>query len=468
MSEENQTSSVSDTQIFDIPELDPKIKVKIFDNFYKQQKDIARAKYYNYETGVRDGKGFKKIVIKAPRRTGKSYCMDRMAIADALNKPNQSVLWGIPTDKQSKDALERFATILGMKLEYDDKKGSGNVEIRFKNNSVIEFRTAGSADSLRGKGPDHVYLDEFAFFHPSAYEVVIEPYMMANEDLCVVMASTPLGKNHFYDEYMTAKSGCGYKSIAIDLHYTMNPKVNLPFIESMRINKSPAIFQQEYEGQFILGASKVFGDYEHLQTIQEWSAPDKGLSYFYGIDWSSGSGADETVIAIIDNFGEVAYIKKMPKINEIKQVEVLAEIINKYECAYGYSEHQGMGQTCNTIFDTKGFKYKKYTATNTSKSISVGQLILDINTDNITLPTTALCPELDIEMNVFEVSTTKTGKLSYSHPTSGGYHDDHLDALCMANLCKKEMMFGGGNKVAKVNRVSKRKGHFKDNIKKIF
>ncbi len=58
--------------------------------------------------------------------------------------------------------------------------------------------------------------------------------------------------------------------------------------------------------------------------------------------------------------------------------------------------------------------------------------------------------------------------LSYSHPKSGGAHDDYVDSLCMANLCRKEMMFGGGNKVAKVNRVSKRKGHFTNNIKKMF
>ncbi len=443
-------------QSIEIGNINPKIKVKIFDRFYKEQKQIARAKYKD---------GYKMIIVKSPRQTGKSFLCDHCAIADALNKKNQKVLWVTPSESHNKDALLRFEEILGVKLPYDGTKSNGNVELKFANGSIINFKTAATKDSLRGKRPDSVYIDEAAFINDEAFEYGIEPYRIANKDLCIIMASTPSGKNMFWNQYQMAVQGeKGY--IKFDLHYTMNPNVNMDFIEQKRRTLPPDVFQQEYEGQFLLGKSQVFGEYKHLQTINEWDAPDRGLSYFFGIDWSSGGGVDETTITIMDNFGDVAYIKKMEKINEIRQVEVLAEIINRYNCVFGYSENNGLGHTCNTILEKKRIKFKRFNTTNTSKANMVGQLILDINTDNITLPTSTLCPELDVEMNLFEVSTTKTNKLAYSHPKGG--HDDFVDSLALSNLCRKEMMFGGGNKVAKVNRVSKRKGHFTNNKRSLF
>jgi hypothetical protein len=46
-------------------------------------------------------------------------------------------------------------------------------------------------------------------------------------------------------------------------------------------------------------------------------------------------------------------------------------------------------------------------------------------------------PECYDELSAYTYKVNTNGKLSFSHPN--GYHDDIVDSLWMANLCREEL-----------------------------
>ena len=237
-----------------------KYNVKIFKDLYDNQKDIARSVF---------SKKYSYVTIKSGRQAGKSFTLDRCGIGLALQYYNSEIIWITPTHGQSLDAFERIEHILNGKIDYVSSKSPNDRRITFNNKSRIRFFTAERYDNLRGKHPDYVILDEFAFFKEGAWEFAIKPYFIANKDLICIAASTPAGKNDFYNLYNKISDN----SISHDLHYSLNPKANLEFIEEEKKTLPVQVYEQEYEGLFVFGSSQVFGEFINNQQINEWIPP---------------------------------------------------------------------------------------------------------------------------------------------------------------------------------------------------
>ena len=297
------------------------------------------------------------------------------------------------------------------------------------------------------------------------YEFAIEPYYTANKSLIGTYFSTPNGANKFYEMCSNAKSKEYLNMVWHRLHYSMNPNANIEFIEEKRKTLPASVFLQEYEGEFVFGNSVVFGNFNKRQLVTDWQKYDASKYYFYGIDWATGAGEDKTVITIIDNKGDIAYIEELPMIDEVEQCKILKPIIEKYH-AKGYGENNSIGHTFMTILRKMGVNVDAFNTSQNSKSDLVGVLLKDIHEDNIKLPASTLCPKLSNEMNMYEVKKSANGKLSYNHPQ--GMHDDYIDSLLLANKARHRGTGGDMTYTPTIPSYNKRGVFNNSRVKSIF
>jgi hypothetical protein len=80
----------------------------------------------------------------------------------------------------------------------------------------------------------------------------------------------------------------------------------------------------------------------------------------------------------------------------------------------------------------------------------VRKLIADFESGMVEIPTEQLCPSLHQELSVYTYKQSANGKMSFSHPN--GFHDDHVDALMLANIAREELIRGGGLHVGRMSR----------------
>ena len=413
-------------------------------SLYPEQLDFVRA-------AIGDN-GFKFITVAAGRQCGKSWALDRYSVALSCSKTKKEILWITPTHGQSGDAYDRVLELCeGLNLIISSTKSNSGRIITFFTGTIIKFMSAERYENLRGKHPDYLILDEFAFFKEGAWKKAISPYLIANKELVVVSASTFNGKDDFYDFYERGLSDDFPSYDTHILHYSMNPNVNMEFIEEQRLMLPKAVFDVEYEGIPMFGTSSVFGDYANVQTLSIL-AKATAINY-YGIDVASGGDTgDSTVLTVLNSNREVVLIEEIREAGMVDQAKKIKYVLSKYNTVYGYIEKNGLGLGLFNILEKyPELKISPWTTTNESKQEIVSGMLLRINTNDIKLPTAKLCSKLDYEMSEYVVSRSSTGKLVYSHPKgSSTIKDDHVDSLNIANKALDD--FGGSRSVTpKVN-----------------
>lgn len=390
--------------------------------------------------------GYKYHVIQAGRKSGKSYLLTRLAlflsssplqngaIICAYSRQNNSIynvlMNKIPTEFYPEIFAPNFV------------RTKEATTIRFINNSMISFFTAKNPDAFVNESFDFIIADEMALWPLSAWEIQIEPTLLAKRKGIAILASTPRGKNDFFKLVMQGKddNNLMVKHYTMTYHDNIDDKgvsiIDLRQIEKARNESSEYAFKQEYLGQFVFGSSNVFGDFVKNQTIKDWININPEEHYFHGIDWAGGGEiGDSTVLCIMNSKGEVVYMKEARSDRMPEQCRELSDIIHKYN-SIGYSEYNGLGRMATEVMQDYKTNTLKFNTTNESKQEALSHLIRDINMSLVFLPTPDLFPKLDNEMTTFEVSRTALGKLTYHH-TKGG-HDDTVDALWLANKARHD------------------------------
>jgi hypothetical protein len=386
--------------------------------------------------------GFKYHVIQAGRKSGKSYLLTRMAMyLSAKPLQNGAIICAYSRQNNSiynslvnKIPVEYYSEVFAK----DFVRTKEATTIRFINNSTISFFTAKNPDAFVNESFDWMVCDEMALWPLNSWEVQIEPTLLAKPRAVAILASTPRGKNDFFKLVMQGKDD----ENDMVKHYTMtyhdNKNIDLRQIEKARISSSEFAFKQEYLGEFVFGASSVFGDFIKNQLVICWEDPIEGEKYYHGIDWSGGGElGDSTLLTILNSKGKVVYMYEAKSDRMMEQCKELAEIIHRYH-SIGYSEFNGLGRMATeTMQDLKTNTYK-FNTSNESKQEAVAFLIKDLNLSQVQLPTAELFPKLDNEMTTFEVKRTALGKLQYAH-TKGG-HDDSVDSLWLSNKARHDSL----------------------------
>lgn len=122
------------------------------------------------------------------------------------------------------------------------------LKVTLKNDSTIYVLGADNADSLRGMYLDGFVGDEYALFRPSVFSQVIRP-ALSDRHGWGVFASTPRGKNLFYDVVRTAeKTPTDWFNLTLKASTSgiIDPRELLELQRDM----DPEEYAQEYECSF--------------------------------------------------------------------------------------------------------------------------------------------------------------------------------------------------------------------------
>ncbi len=266
----------------------------------------------------------KYIVVNGSRQVGKTALSIMVALKWAMDEHKQHVMIVSPTDSQVKKIYNQMNRMIGgLPILTHKKSQSGDSEMVFKNGSVILFRSAASKDSLRGYSNTHLICDEVAFMEEETYQAILAPSLSALGKK-VLFTSTPRGKNFFYKLFMKGKEDMNvYKSFK--LLYKDNPYCNQEFVEQQRLSLPKEMFDQEYLGEFVDGAS-VFKNIDEIANLTIVDKPTKGEIYFMGVDIAFK--IDYTVITVLNNKAEMVYYKRF---NKKEAPEIRSEIKSVYD-----------------------------------------------------------------------------------------------------------------------------------------
>lgn len=281
-------------------------------------------------------------VICAHRRSGKTVAGIAKAIQKVVQCPHPNPRVGIvlPYLKQAKTNAWQYLKQMTSALPERDLNES-ELKITFAwGNREIRLYGADNPNGIRGGYFDHVLCDEWAFADPSVYPLVIRP-MLSDRIGSIDFASTPNGKNHFYELLRNAVND--------DKYFTMMLKadtsglLSVDELEDIRNDPliSPERYAQEYLCSFEAATEGSFYSREMNEAMAmgrigkvEW---DSSLPVFTA--WDFGN-SDDTVIWFIQwrpdrlNFIDYYHANK-------QTVEHYCRVVNAkpYKYATHYAPH---------------------------------------------------------------------------------------------------------------------------------
>lgn len=129
---------------------------------------------------------------------------------------------------------------------------SVEMKILLSNGSLIQLVGSENPDTLRGTNPKGLVFSEFAMANPEIWSAVAKPILAQNQGWAV-FASTPMGRNHFYELYKMAEGSDDWftsKVTAPESGVVPEAVIQADRDEGM----SEGLIQQEYMCQWTAGA----------------------------------------------------------------------------------------------------------------------------------------------------------------------------------------------------------------------
>ena len=366
----------------------------------------------------------KRCVANIARQWGKTTLCKRAALYWAIEDPGCDIGWISPEASHFYKPFAWFRDNLNDIIQRAD--AIKNV-IFFKNKSRLFFFSCNNYDAIRGQTFDYRIMDEFGFGRFGQTEAIAAYggtfVAKGKKDLIV---STPNGKNQMYDAYTTALNRDD--ELAVTAKSSESPFVSLEFLEEMRQGYPDWLFRQEYEAEFIEGASGVFGTFSKNCTSDKYLPEYNGECYL-GVDIALG-GEDLTSAVILSKDGTVINREEWRESNTQSQINRIAMMLDAYNVKAGFIENnteRGIAQAINRMH--RGIK--EWTTTRKNKPDMIQNLKLDLENEHITLPTSSVDPTLFHELSSFEGVPQGDGYVRYGHPIGG--HDDSVISLALAN-----------------------------------
>ena len=147
-------------------------------------------------------------------------------------------------------------------------------------------------------------MDEAAFISD---EVFFETLAWVNVSQApVVICSTPKHKTGFFFKYYML--GLGNETSIISYNWSeFDTSALLPpeKLAEYQRNLPASQFKTEFLGEFLDNEGGVFGDFTQIISNKRWTEFDEIGNCYFGIDWGTGQGQDETAIAIFNSNREM-------------------------------------------------------------------------------------------------------------------------------------------------------------------
>lgn len=188
-------------------------------------------------------------VMNTHRRAGKTVALVNDIIVGALEcqlyKPQLAYIG--PTYSQAKRIAWSYLKDFGEKY-LGKPPQEAELKVTLVNEATIYVLGADNADSLRGMYLDAAVMDEYAMFKPSVFPQIIRP-ALSDRHGWGVFASTPRGKNLFYDTMRGAEAN-PREWYSLTLKASTSGIIAPAELEALRRDMDPEEFAQEYECSF--------------------------------------------------------------------------------------------------------------------------------------------------------------------------------------------------------------------------
>jgi len=376
-------------------------------------------------------------VVVSPRGSGKTLLAVNLMLFWLLKNSGTKGGWVSPIYNQAKATMDIIS-----KSSFDLIKSQNKAElsIEFINGSTLKFLSADRADSVRGFRFEYLILDEVAYMKKDSIESAIIPTLNPNGRKCL-MISTPRSKNHFYDYYLRGQQGEN-DIISYKIRLDECPYVKAELIEEARKSLPADVFRAEYEAEFTDSTNDVFIGFSKNCNLNVWDTNSRDRCYF-GID--TGLANDYSALTIITEAGRTAF---MDRVNQLSLDEIAKRFVSKlkqYNVVSGFVETNGIGRGMFELIKRDIREAREFNTTQDNKMTAIRQLMADLDSGFVELPSRQLMPVLYDEMSSYTYKYSANGKISFTHPN--GLHDDVLDSLWLANHARNELKNSGRNQI---------------------
>ena len=333
-------------------------------DLYDYQKDMIRAYHEK-----------KSVVVLSARQTGKSTVSSMFLLWFAMFHKDKTVL--IASNKNS-GAMEMISRIQYAYMHIPNFLKPGVTEdgwnkhsMKFENVSRI-ISEATSENSGRGMSISLLYLDEFAFVPPNIADefwTSITPTLATGGDC--IMSSTPNGDINIFAQIWRGAQVDANGFHPIEVKWDQPPGRDEVFKEEQIAKLGQRRWQQEYECEFLsseallidslilINLTKTIMQIKPEFTMLEvtfWRKPEPNKTYLVGMDPSTGSGNDFTVIEVFEFPAMVQVAEFRSNTMSSAEAYVVLKNILKYLESTGSNvyfsvENNGVGEGIIALFE---------------------------------------------------------------------------------------------------------------------
>ena len=367
------------------------------------------------------------------RQIGKSLLLSNLALKWSLESNNVTTMIVAPIYSQVRKIYEDIERVVaGTPLLISSNKS--NYEMALLNGSKIIFRSAEKPDNLRGYTNHYLLIDEAAFIKESVWDEILKPTILVHGRK-VLFTSTPKQKGTWIHKmYLYGLDPEKPEYTSMNASSYDNPYIDKLELEEAKMTMPEQIYEAEVLGQFTDGGGSVFKEIDNYCLIENWIPPQPDRRYVAGLD--VGRAMDYTVLTILDDEGNTVFIYRENKKSWEEILDEVTKYVKKYKATV-YMETNGIGDVLFEQLKKKYYNLYPFVTTNQSKQNIIEDLIYDLNTGNLYLPTQELFSPLYNELNQFTYNySPSTRRVQYK--AIEGFHDDTVLSLAIANHGKKQ------------------------------
>ena len=247
-----------------------------------------------------------------------------------------------------------------------------------------------------------------------------------------IAASTPAGKNWFYDLFQKGISNEYPDYISIQTDSYNNPLISTKEVEEARKSLPDHIFKQEYLAEFVDDGGTVFQDIDRYCVLEEYPQPI-GRTYC-GIDL--GRAQDYTVVTVYDEQGRIVHIYRDRQKTWDIIVSNIVKVLRQYKPTV-FVEVNSIGDVVYEMIKKQYPNTFPFQTNTHSKQNMIEDLIIALNNGELQLPSKTLNIDLYNELQTFTyVYNPNTRNVKYEGKK--GFHDDIIMSLGIGYYALKQ------------------------------
>lgn len=366
---------------------------------------------------------YKYYALNIGRQFGKSLLGVNQGLDWFFNEKNVKIGWVSPIYRQCKKVFNDIDNAFQKNQQVFKDKNKTDLYFKSHSDSVIQFYSSDSYNTIRGETFDYLIIDEAAWQSEQAWTEVLRATVLV-KGRKVLFLSTPKGKNWFFNLHCLDGTNPQYKSFTMTSYD--NPLILPSEIDDAWLTLPENVFRQEYLAEFIDGGAGVF------MSVPINETPQQDSRYFAGVDL--GRADDYTVLTVINSKGESVYCERWRHDTWQNIVNHIIPILKHYQ-PKTLVEVNSIGDVIYEQIKKEYPNTHPFTTTSKSKQDIVEGLQVAIQNKEFTILKKEWLIK-EFELFTYEYSA-KTRSIKYSSPS--GFHDDGVMSCCIAYKAMKDL-----------------------------